>query len=216
MGTPEEKARKREYNQVYYKANRDKVLAMNRTYREAHLEEARARDRAYSTLHNAERQSYAKTYRETHKDDLQTKDRIRGKTDKRLAANRARGEKNRVDRMRYLKQYRAAKQPPKGARSSPSGEGTIYVVQLEPDLLPERIKVGFTRSITKRLGNYRAANPFALLVYHRQGSTMDEAKIHRLLEHHALVPRRRGKPCEVYNLNFTRAAAIIDAYFERV
>lgn len=54
-------------------------------------------------------------------------------------------------------------------------EGWVYVIALFPELLPSRIKVGFTtRPITSRMATYRTANPTALVVGLWEGDRVDE------------------------------------------
>jgi hypothetical protein len=55
---------------------------------------------------------------------------------------------------------------PRGGKSLPDDTetnwvGYLYVVQLEPDLDPERFKIGFASSVEDRLRKHRAAAPFA-------------------------------------------------------
>lgn len=44
------------------------------------------------------------------------------------------------------------------------GAGVFYLVQLEPEHLPGRVKVGFTGNIVDRLSTYRTGNPYAVVV----------------------------------------------------
>lgn len=45
-----------------------------------------------------------------------------------------------------------------------SGDGYLYIVQLEPDLIPARHKLGFASNPHDRLTDYRCANPNAIIV----------------------------------------------------
>jgi hypothetical protein len=42
-----------------------------------------------------------------------------------------------------------------------NGEGFLYIVQLVPELDPERIKIGFAGDVDARLSTYRTSNPNA-------------------------------------------------------
>ena len=44
------------------------------------------------------------------------------------------------------------------------GSGAFYVIQLEPQLDPGRIKVGFTENLDERLRSHRTSAPFAEIV----------------------------------------------------
>ena len=45
-----------------------------------------------------------------------------------------------------------------------SSYGEFYVVQLEPELLPQRLKFGFSASAQSRLTDYRSSNPGAMML----------------------------------------------------
>ena len=48
--------------------------------------------------------------------------------------------------------------------TSDGSRGYFYVVQLEPEHLPERLKFGFSASVDNRLTEYRSSNPGAILL----------------------------------------------------
>lgn len=48
------------------------------------------------------------------------------------------------------------------AQQGPYGE--FYIVQLEPVLLPQRLKFGFSTSVPNRLTDYRSSNPGAAIL----------------------------------------------------
>lgn len=77
---------KREYNQAYYRRNREKIKAQNRAYRQANLERARAWERAYNETHREERNrksleryyanpEYRKAYNEANRERIRAYNR---------------------------------------------------------------------------------------------------------------------------------------------
>ncbi len=46
----------------------------------------------------------------------------------------------------------------------PDSSGVFYVIQLEPDLDPGRIKLGFATNVRERLRKHRTSAPFAVIV----------------------------------------------------
>jgi hypothetical protein len=49
-------------------------------------------------------------------------------------------------------------------RSAFDGFGYFYLIQLVPDEIPDRIKIGYTDSLDQRLSDHRATNPTLKLV----------------------------------------------------
>lgn len=155
--------------------------------------------------------AYWREYRKTHRIAIKKSEQKRGRTTKRRAAARTYREQHREAQVLYLRNYRAKK----GAktRDMPATIGFIYLIQLEPELLPMRVKVGWASDPKRRLRNFRAVAPFAAITKTWSGTTLDEAALHRLLERFAVVPRRRGKACEVYEVPVEDAIAVVDGYF---
>lgn len=50
------------------------------------------------------------------------------------------------------------------ALTTPADRGVFYIVQLAPDLAPQRLKFGFTTTLDDRLCRYRTANPNCVLL----------------------------------------------------
>jgi hypothetical protein len=57
------------------------------------------------------------------------------------------------------------------------GQESIYVVQLNPNSLPLRYKIGVSKNMSQRMALHRCCNPNALLVKVLKGTGVEEAKI---------------------------------------
>lgn len=76
MLTPEERTeRKRQYQQAYYQANRDKIIQQTRAYRLAHIDEVTQHSRAYNRAHRAEISARNRRYRAKNREKLITASR---------------------------------------------------------------------------------------------------------------------------------------------
>ena len=63
-----------------------------------------------------------------------------------------------ADKLRLLRETQGYTATP---RPVASGEGHFYIIPLIPDVLPSRVKLGFTTDITQRLNAHRTACPTA-------------------------------------------------------
>jgi hypothetical protein len=65
------------------------------------------------------------------------------------------------DAEKLITEYRA-KHPKKNLISNQTdfdGFGLFYIIQLLPDEIPDRIKIGYTDNLTQRLSDHRTSNP---------------------------------------------------------
>ena len=91
-------------------------------------------------------------------------------------------------------------------RAKNNTRGIIYALQLLPDLVPNRLKIGFTSSpIERRLHQHRVTCPALVLLARWPASRRDEPKAH------ALVAGRLGS-CEIFDvLDVDAALRAIDS-----
>ena len=84
---------------------------------------------------------------------------VRGKGDKLLLS--------RPDADRLIAGYEARRGPvPEAEEGSPTNDrfGFFYIIQLVPEALPNRVKVGFADSADRRLNEHKTAAPTAILL----------------------------------------------------
>ena len=66
--------------------------------------------------------------------------------------------------IREYKPRRSAREALGDERSALDGFGYFYLIQLIPEEIPDRIKIGYTDSLDQRLSDHRATNPTLKLV----------------------------------------------------
>jgi hypothetical protein len=69
-----------------------------------------------------------------------------------------------ADRLVSFYETRAAKYESGAADESPQRAGFFYVIQLVPEALPNRLKIGYTDNLEKRLAEHQTAAPTARVV----------------------------------------------------
>lgn len=71
------------------------------------------------------------------------------------------------DRNRFIDFYeniRSVSKPSSAEEVSPSRFGFFYIIQLVPEALPDRVKIGYTDDLDKRLNEHRTSAPTAQIL----------------------------------------------------
>jgi hypothetical protein len=69
---------------------------------------------------------------------------------------------SRADADRLIEDYKPVRPFPSDAKSTPGGR--FYIIQLHPEDLPNRLKIGYTDNINVRLSDHRTSAPTLKLV----------------------------------------------------
>ncbi len=64
----------------------------------------------------------------------------------------------------HLRQTKPQGKCKKDVKESSNGQGVFYLIQLEPDHDPGRIKVGFASNLPERLRSHRCSAPFSVVL----------------------------------------------------
>ncbi len=92
------------------------------------------------------------------------------------------------------------------------GRSMLYIVQLEPDRMPERIKLGIAVSVDSRLQDYRCANPHVHLLHSWPCERAWEAAAIAAITNDPTITRVAG---EVYDVAYLRVVQDRgDTFFE--